>query len=68
MVMAITMTKMMIITMMVITAIMMMMLTSSVNGVGAFKNGCQLNDPLVMLTITMIYLGDLSSITRSNYC
>ena len=58
MVMAITMTKMMIMTMGMITAMMMMMLTSSVDGVSAFKNGCQLNDPLVMLTITMIYLGD----------
>ena len=53
---------------MIMAMMMMMMMTSSVDGVGAFKNGGQLNDPLVTLTIIMIYLGDLSSITRSNYC
>ena len=54
MVMAITMTMMVIITMTMIMA-MMMMMTSSVDGVGAFENGGQLNDRLVMLAITMIY-------------
>ena len=53
MVMAITRTMMVIITVKMIMAMMMMMMTSSVNGVGAFKNGGQLNDPLVMLAITI---------------